>query len=86
MLSLFWIGAILSAYLGYKLHDWWMPAAVACAAAAGQFALFQMAAGDRGPAVQLLGFSLMNLVMFHATFGIGRTIGLRIGQRRKGAR
>jgi len=86
MLLLFWVGAVLSAYLGYRLHDWWVPAAVACAVAAGQFALFQMGAGDRGPSAQLLGFGLMNLVMFHATFGIGRALGQRLAQRRKGAR
>ena len=86
MLLLFWVGAVLSAYLGYKLHDWWVPAAVACVVVAGQFALFQMAAGSWGPSIQLLGFSLMNLVMFYATFGIGRTIGQRRSQRRKGAR
>ena len=50
MLSLFWVGAVFSAYLGYKLHDWWVPAAVACVVAAGQFALFQMAAGGWGRA------------------------------------
>ena len=86
MLLLFWVGAVLSAYLGYKLHDWWVPAAVACAVVAGQFALFHMAAGSWGPSIQLLGFSLMNLVMFYATFGIGRSIGRRVSQRRKGAR
>ena len=72
MLLLFWVGAALSAYLGYKMHDWWAPAAVACAVVAGQFALFEMAAGSRGPSVQLLGFGLMDVVMFSATFGIGR--------------
>jgi hypothetical protein len=84
MLLLFWVGAAASAYLGYKLHDWWIPAAVAGVVVAGQLALLQMAAG--GPSVQLLGFSLMNLVMFYATFGIGRTIGQRRSQRRKGVR
>ena len=33
---LFWIGAVVSAYLGYKLQDWWVPAAVACAVVAVQ--------------------------------------------------
>jgi hypothetical protein len=86
MLSLFWAGAVLSAYLGYKLHDWWMPAAVACVVVACQLALFQMAAGSWGPSAQLLGYSLMNLVMFYATFGIGRSIGQRRRQWRKGTR
>ena len=85
MLSLFWLGAVLSAYLGYKLHDWWMPVAVAGVVAAGQLALLQMTAGG-GPIAQLIGFSLMDLVMFYATFGIGRGIGQRLQQRRKGVR
>jgi hypothetical protein len=86
MLLLFWAGAVASAYLGYKLHEWWVPAVVACVVVAGQFALFQMAAGSWGPSVQLMGYSLMNLVMFYATFGIGRSIGQRRRQRRKGMR
>jgi hypothetical protein len=86
MLLLFWVGAVLCAYLGYKLYDWWVPTAVACAVAAGQFVLFQMAAGSWGPSIQLLGFSLMDLVMFYATFGIGRSIGQRRRQWGKGAR
>jgi hypothetical protein len=84
MLLLFWVGAAASAYLGYKLHDWWVPAAVAGVVVAAQLALLQMAAD--GLSVQLLGYSLMNLVMFYATFGIGRTIGQRRSQRRKGVR
>ena len=47
---------LLSAYLGYKLHEWWVPAAVAGAAVAGQFVLFQMAArrlGAERPAARL---------------------------------
>ena len=86
MLVLFWIGAVLSAYLGYRLHDWWVPAAVAGAAVAGQFALFQIAAGSWGPSIQLIGFGLMDLVMFYATFGIGRSLGQRRMRRRKGVR
>ena len=86
MLSLFWLGAVFSAYLGYRLHDWWVPAAVAGVVVAGQFALLQMVAGGGGPIAQLIGFSLMDLVMFYATFGIGRTIGQRLEQRRKGVR
>ena len=86
MLLLFWVGAVASAYLGYKLHEWWVPAVVACVVVAGQFALFQMAAGNWGTSAQLLGYSLMNLVMFYATFGIGRSIGRRRSQWRRGAR
>jgi hypothetical protein len=86
MLSLFWAGAVLSAYLGYKLYDWWVPTAVAGGVVAGQFALFQLAAGKWGPSAQLLGYSLMNLVMFYATFSIGRSLGRRRRQWRKGVR
>jgi hypothetical protein len=86
MLLLFWVGAAVSAYLGYRLYDWWIPVAVAGVVVAGQFALLQMAAGGGGPIAQLIGFSLMDLVMFHATFGIGRTIGQRLEKRRKGLR
>ena len=85
MLALFWIGAVACAYLGYKLHDWWVPAAVAFVALAGQFALFQMAAGGWGPSVLVM-FGLMDLVMFYATFGIGRSLGQRRMRRRKGVR
>jgi hypothetical protein len=85
MLVLFWIGAVASAYLGYKLHDWWVPAALAGAALAGQSALFQTGAGGWGPGV-LIAFGLMDLVMFYATFGIGRSLGQRRMQRRKGVR
>jgi hypothetical protein len=86
MLLLFWAGAVLSAYLGYKLYDWWVPAAVAGVALAGQFALFQAAAGNWGPSAQLFGYSLMDLVMFYATFGIGGSLGRRWSKLRKGAR
>jgi hypothetical protein len=86
MLSLFWLGAVFSAYLGYRLHDWWVPVAVACVVVAGQFTLLQMVAGGGGPIAQLIGFVLMDIVMFYATFGIGRTVGQRLQQRRKGVR
>jgi uncharacterized membrane protein len=86
MLALFWIGAVSSAYLGYKLHAWWVPAAVAVVAVAGQSALFHFAAGGWGPSVQMIGYGLMDLVMFYATFGIGRSLGQRRMQRRKGVR
>jgi hypothetical protein len=59
--------------------------AVAGVVAAGQLALLQMTAGG-GPIAQLIGFGLMDVVMFYATFGIGRTIGQRLKQRRKGVR
>jgi hypothetical protein len=84
MLVLFWAGAVVSAYFGYRLYDWWVPAVVACAVVAGQLAALTAASG--GPMVQLVGFGLMDLVMFHATFGIGRSLGQRRMRRRKGMR
>lgn len=88
MLGLFWAGAAVCAYLGYKLYDWWVPALVAAAVAAGQFGLFHMAGGSAslGPAVQMLGFGILDLVVFYATFGIGHSLGQRISKRRKGTR
>lgn len=88
MLGLFWAGAAVCAYLGYRLYDWWVPALVAAAVAAGQLGLFQLAGGSAslGPAVQMLGFAIMDLVVFHAAFGIGRSLGQRIAKRRKGTR
>jgi hypothetical protein len=86
MLGLFWAGAAACAWLGYKLYDWWVPVLVAAAVAAGQFGLFHMAGGRLGPAVQMLAFAVMDLVVFHATFGIGRSLGQRMAKRRKGMR
>ncbi len=84
---LFWIGALLSGFLGYKLYEWWVPTAVACGVVALQAALFQTLLAGRGSGLELLVFSLlMNLLMFHATFGIGRALGQRLAQRRKGPR
>ena len=48
MLLLFWVGAGACAYLGYRMQDWWVPAAVAGVVAAGQFGLFYMLR-RRGP-------------------------------------
>jgi hypothetical protein len=84
---LFWAGAVVSGYLGYRLLDWWVPAVVACAVVAAQFAMFEMVLAGRGAGAELYAFSLvLNLVMFYATFGIGRAIGQRLQQRRKGVR
>ncbi len=80
---LFWVGAVLCGYLGYRLHEWWVPAAVACVVVAVQVVMLHMVAAGKGSGVELLALSLlMNLVMFFATFSIGRAI----GQRRKGVR
>ena len=85
MLTLFWTGALLSAYLGYKQHEWWMPAAVAGAALAGQFTLFRwwVAAGGRAPSCSGVAD---NFVMFFADFGIGRSAGRLKGRWRRGVR
>jgi len=84
---LFWIGAALAGYLGYRLHAWWMPAALACAVVALQAVLFQAMLGSSGPGLDLLTLSLvMNLLMFHATFAIGRAIAQRFTKRGRGAR
>jgi len=84
---LFWIGALLSGFLGYRLYEWWVPTAVACAVVALQAILFQTLLAGRGSGLELLVFSLlMNLLMFNATFGIGRAIAQRFTKRGKGAR
>lgn len=83
---LLWIGAAVSGFLGYRLHDWWVPAAVACAVVALQAVAFRSLLGGQNGGLELLAFSLViNLVVFYATFGIGRTIRQRLLQRRKGA-
>jgi hypothetical protein len=82
---LFWIGAVVSGFLGYRLFEWWAPTAVACTVVAVQAVAFRSFLGPDGPGLELLAFSLLiNLLMFHATFGIGRAIGQRLAQRRRG--
>jgi hypothetical protein len=84
---LFWVGAVASGYLGYRLLDWWVPAAVACAVVALQFVMFQLVLAGRSSGPELYAFSLvLNLLVYYATFGIGRSIGQRLRQRRKGVR
>src|SRR5262245_8093645 len=84
---LFWVGSGLSAFLGYRLFDWWVPAVLACAVAAAQFFLFQALFGEQGGRFELLLSSLLlNLMMYYATFSIGRAIGQRLARRRKGGR
>ena len=81
------------------LADWWrrrtlharlsllVTGAVAAAVVAGQSALFVMIGGSKGgPSAQLIAFAAMDLVMFYATFGIGRGLGQRRLKRRKGVR
>jgi hypothetical protein len=84
---LFWAGAVLSAFLGYRLHEWWVPGVIAAAVVVAQFVMFQVILKGRGTDLELYAFSLiMNLVMYYATFAIGRSIGQRLAQRRKGTR
>jgi hypothetical protein len=83
---LLWIGAAVSGFLGYKLHDWWAPAVVAGVVVIVQGIMFRSLLGSQGSGLELLAFSLLvNLVVFYATFGIGRSIRQRLDQRRKGA-
>jgi hypothetical protein len=83
---LLFTGAAVSAYLGYRLLGWWAPAAVACAVLSAQALSYQGVLSARGGLsefAQLLVLSgLMSVVMFYATFSIGRSI----GQRRKAKR
>lgn len=78
-------GALLSAILGYKLLGWWAPAAVACAVLAMQAVSYQgviSTSGSFSGYVQILALSgAMSLIMFYATFSMGRSLGLR--RRRK---
>ena len=81
---LLWIGAVVSGVLGYRLHEWWVPSAVACVVVAVQAIMFRSLLGGQGGGLELLAFSLLiNLLMFYATFGIGRSIGQRRRQWRK---
>jgi hypothetical protein len=83
---LLWIGAVVSGVLGYRLHEWWVPSAIACAVVAVQAVMFRSLLGSQGSGLELLAFSLLiNLLMFYATFGIGRSIRQRLNQRRKNA-
>ena len=81
------IGALVSGFLGYKLLGWWVPAAVACAVLAMQAVSFQgvlSTAGSMGGYVQILAMSgLMSLLMFYATFSMGRSWGLRRRKKRQ---
>jgi hypothetical protein len=72
-------GAVVSAFLGYKLLGWWAPAIVVCVVLAAQALAYQgVLANGRGAFefFQMLVLSgLMSVVMFYATFSIGRSIG-----------
>jgi len=80
-------GALVSGFLGYKLMGWWVPAAVACAVLAMQAVSFQgvlSTAGSMSGYVQILAMSgAMCLLMFYATFSMGRSWGLRRRRKRR---
>lgn len=83
---LLWIGAVVSGFLGYKTYGWWVPTAVAFAAVAGQAIGFRSLLERQSGGLELLALSLLiNLLMFHATFSIGRTIRQRFSRRKRGA-
>jgi hypothetical protein len=79
------VGAIVSAYLGYKLLGWWAPAALAIAVSALQAAAYQgvlSGGGGMSGFIQMVALTAaMSLFMFYATFSMGRSLGLR--RRRK---
>ena len=82
---LLWIGALVSGVLGYRLHAWWAPATVAGAVVLVQAVAFRSLLQGPSGGLELLVFSLaVNLLVFHATFGIGRAIRQRIDQRKRG--
>jgi ABC-type uncharacterized transport system permease subunit len=81
---LFWAGAVLTAILGYKQLEWWVPVVIACAVAATQFFMFHGLLGAQGAGLELVFGLILNLTMYTATFSIGRAIGQRRARRRKG--
>ncbi len=80
-------GALVSGFLGYKLMGWWVPAAVAGAVLAMQAVSFQgvlSTTGSLSGYVQILAMSgAMSLLMFYATFSMGRSWGLRRRRKRR---
>ena len=83
---LLWAGAGIAAFLGYRLYGWWAPAALACLELALQSAI--LGGTFRGfDLVQALFLNAaMSLIMFYATFGIGRALGERRLRRRRRVR
>ena len=80
-------GALASAILGYRQMGWWVPTAVACAALAMQAVAYQgvlLTADGMSGVVQILAMNgLMCLLMFYATFSMGRSLGLRWRRKRR---
>jgi hypothetical protein len=81
------MGAMVSAYFGYKLTGWWVPSAIAAATLALQAVSYQgVLSGGGGTSgfVQILALSgLMSLLMYYATFSMGRSLGLRRQRKRR---
>jgi hypothetical protein len=79
------VGALVSAYLGYKLLGWWAPAALAAVVSALQAAAYQgvlVGGGGMSGFIQMIVLTAaMSLFMFYATYSMGRSLGLR--RRRK---
>jgi hypothetical protein len=70
------LGGLICGYLGFRLYDLWVPGALAVAFVAVQTTLFEVVLG--GSPMFLYAFSLgLHLLVFYATFAIGRAIGLK---------
>jgi hypothetical protein len=80
------VGALVSGFLGYRLLGWWAPAVVAGIVLALQAVSYQgvvSTSGSMGGYVQILVISgAMSLLMFYATFSMGRSLGLKRRKRR----
>jgi hypothetical protein len=81
------IGALVSAFLGYRLMGWWAPAAVASAVLALQAIAYQgvlsTADGVSGFAQILVMTGLTSLFLFYAIFSMGRSMGLKWRRKRR---
>lgn len=81
------MGAVVSAYFGYKLTGWWVPAALAAVTLALQAVSYQgvlSGGGGLSGFIQILALSaLMSLLMYYATFSMGRSWGLRRQRKRR---
>jgi hypothetical protein len=79
-------GALVSAWLGYRLMGWWVPTAVTCTVLALQAVAYQgvlsTADGVSGLVQILVMTGLTCLFLFYALFSMGRSLGLRWRRRR----
>jgi hypothetical protein len=81
---LLWIGAGIAGFLGFRLYGWWVPAALACVEFALQSVILGGTFGGFDLVQALFLNAAMSLIMFYATFSIGRALGewrLRRGRR-----